>query len=359
MSWTRLVLMMGLLIGMVEGSDASPASALPTPQTPASSEGEDVPVVGRPVDLPFSEASGWFEVQAHAEPTTVQAERPLTLTLTVRAVRPPRRPPQRLDLRQLPDFAELFYIEEADEEAAQLNAHTWKFTYRLRPRRTEVSEIPSVPFVYFNPYLLTASKGFQVLYTDPIPLHVLPPETVQVPVQGPESAFVLTTGPSVLERRVPWRPPGLGVIGVVLLVPPLGCIVWYFLWQRLYPDATRLARQRRSHAARRALQALRTAEQLDVKAGAAQTAALVADYFQQRLDWAIAEPTPREVALLFAQHHFSLALTEQAVCFFQACDCARFLPSDDATRPSLMELQNAAMRLILTMEEETCSTLPS
>ncbi|GEM_PF-583449 len=324
-------------------------------------ENENIPVVGRPVDLPFSGASGWFEVQARAEPTTVQAETPLLFTLVVRAVRPPQRPPQRLDLRQLPDFVEQFYIEDSSEEVARPNDHIWEFFYQLKPRRTGIREIPGVPFVYFNPYLLTASKGFQVLYTDPIPLRVLPHETVQVPVQGPESAFVLVRGPAVLERQRPWTPPHLGTILVLLLAPPLGCIVWHLLWQRLYPDAAYLASQRRSRAARRALQALRSAPRLalspllQVEEGkgrdsAARIATIVADYLQQRLDLTLAEPTPREVALLFAQHGFSSALTEQAARFFEICDRVRFQPGETDVSPG--ELQNAAIRLILAVEGE-------
>ena len=320
---------------------------------------DDIPVVGRPVDLPFSEASGWFNVQVRAEPTTLQAESPLTFTLLVRAVRPTRRPPQRLDLRQLPEFAQQFYIEDPGEEVARPNDHVWEFTYRLKPRRTEVREIPSLPFVYFNPYLLTASKGFQVLYTDPILLHVLPHDTVQVPVQGPASAFVLSTGSAVLQRQTPWTPPRLGTIAALLLAPPLGCVVWYFLWRRMYPDAARLASQRRSRAARRALNALRSARRLDAASRAARTAAIIAGYLQQRLDLASVEPTPHEVALLFAQQGFSSELTAQASEFFETCDRARFLPADSGNGVSPSELHNAAFQFILAVEAETCAPLPS
>jgi hypothetical protein len=319
---------------------------------PASEQPDDIPVVGRPVDLPFSEASGWFEVQVRAEPTELQAETPLTFTLTVRAVRPVRRPPERLDLRQLPSFADQFYIEDPGEEAARPDDRTWEFVYGLKPRRTDVREIPSLPFVYFNPYLLTASKGYQVLYTDPIPLHVLPHETVQVPVQGPESAFALVTGLAVLERQTKWTPPRLGTIAMLVLAPPLGCIAWYLLWRRLYPDAARLANQRRSRAARRALNALHAARRLDATSHAEKTAAIVAGYLQQRLDLAIAEPTPREVALLFAQHGFSSALTERAAGFFETCDRARFQPVGAEKGVSPSELHDAAVQLILAVEGE-------
>lgn len=317
---------------------------------------DEIPVVGRPVDLPFSGASGWFEVHARAEPTTLQAETLLVFTVSVRAVRPARLPPQRLDLRELPDFAERFYIEDPAEEFTRPDDNTWEFAYRLKPRRTDVAAIPSLPFVYFNPYLLTARKGFQVLYTDPIPLRVLPHETVQVPIQAPESAFVLATEAEVLERQTPWTPPTIGMCGILLLAPPLGCLAWYLLWRRLYPDAARRASQRRSRAARRALQALNAARRLDAPEQAARTTAIVADYLQQRLDMTIAEPTPREVALLFAQHGCSSALTEQAVRFFEACDRARFLPVSEAAS---FPLTDAALQFILAVEEETCPTLHS
>jgi hypothetical protein len=320
--------------------------------SPELEQPDDIPVVGRPVDLPFSEASGWFEVQARAEPTEVQAEMPLTFTLTVRAMRPVRRPPQRLDLRQLPGFAEQFYIEDPSGEAARPDDRTWEFVYRLKPRRTDVREIPSLPFVYFNPYLLTASKGYQVLYTDPIPLHVLPHETVQVPIQGPESLFGLAGRPGVLERQMPWTPPRLATIATLLLVPPLGCVAWYLLWRRLYPDAARLANQRRSRAAHHALHALRAARRLEASAHAERTTAIVAGYLQQRLDLTIAEPTPREVAVLFAQHGFSATLTEQAAGFFESCDRARFQPAAVENRISPSELHDAAAQLILAVESE-------
>lgn len=325
----------------------------------ALSDKDDIPVVGRPVDLPFSEASGWFEVQSRAEPTTLQAETPLTFTFTVRAVRPTRHPPQRLDLRQLPDFAEQFYIEDSSEEATRPDDRSWEFVYRLKPRRIGVREIPSLPFVYFNPYLLTARKGFQVHYTDPIALRVLPHDTVQVPVQGPESAFVLARGPGVLERQTPWTPPNPGTIAALLLTPPLGCFAWYLVWRRMYPDAARLASQRRSRAARRALNSLRAARRLDAASRAARTAAIVAGYLQQRLDLASVEPTPHETALLFEQHGFSSELTEQAIDFFEMGDRARFLPVGSGETVSPAELHNAAFQFILAVEAETCSPLPS
>jgi hypothetical protein len=229
----------------------------------------------------------------------------------------------------------------------------------LKPRRTEVRALPSLPFVYFNPYLLTASKGFQVLYTDPIPLQVLPHEKVQLPIQAPEQVFVLAMGPGVLDRQTPWTPPQLGAILGLLLMPPVACVAWYLVWRRIYPDTARMASQQRSGAARRALQAIHALRRLDAQTRAARTTAIVAGYLQQRLDLTIAEPTPHEVALLLSQHDYSPALTERAAQFFDTCDRARFLPADDVTSGSDLspvELHDSAIQLILAVEEETCPT---
>ena len=311
---------------------------------------DGIPVVGRPFDLPFSEASGWFEVRASADPTTVEAETPLLFTLTVRALRPVKRPPQRIDLHQVPAFEESFYIEDSADEPARPNESTWEFVYRLKPRRPDVTEVPSLPFVYFNPYLLTASKRFQVLYTDPIALHVLPHESVQVPLQAPEDAFVLATGPGLLERQTTWR-PGLGTAALLLVTPPLLCAVWYVCWRRMYPDAARLASRRRSRAARQALSMLSAARRLPTAERAERTTAVVADYLRDRLELTIAEPTPREIAGLFEQQSCSPALTAQAIAFFEACDSTRFLPTDTAQK----DLTDLAVQFVLAVEEETCS----
>jgi hypothetical protein len=315
----------------------------------AASPEKEIPVVGRPIDLPFSEASGWFEVKARAEPTELQVESPFTFTLVIHALKPVRLPPQRVDLRQLPEFAAAFYIEDSSEEAVRPDADTWEFSYRLKPRRPGSQIVPSLPFVYYNPYLLTTNKGFQVLYTDPIALNVLPAESVKVPVYGPEIAFELATGPGELDRRKAWTMPSRLTLVVVLLTPPAGCVVWYFVWRRMYPDAARLASLRRSRAARRALNALQAVRRPQAGQHATQTANIVTDYLQQRFDLTVAEATPREVAELFEKRGCSPELVARAVQFFERCDNARFVPADG---PHVLpvELNEAAVQLILAVE---------
>lgn len=127
-------------------------------------EGEDIPLVGRPPDLPFSDASGQFRAEARAEPTVLEAQTPLILTLTVRATGAVRRLPKRIDLRQLSAVAKDFYIEDLPDPAMP-DPKTWQFAWRLKPRRADVTEIPSLPFVYYNPDILQESRRFQLQYT--------------------------------------------------------------------------------------------------------------------------------------------------------------------------------------------------
>jgi hypothetical protein len=311
----------------------------------------EIPTVGRPADLPFSEASGNFRVSASAEPIVVEAQSPLTFVLRVEALAPVRQPPRRIDLRELPAFAERFDFLEADNNGERRpNPQTWEFVYRVQPKRDDVSAVPGVPFVFFNPEIQYPRKGFQVAYTDPIPLTVRPHEVYPVPLDAPDNLLRLATGAGLLAHQQPWAPPGPWVMAFLLLAPPSLCAAWYFAWRRLYPDAAGLARQRRSLAARRALQALRGSGRLPSGQQAARVAAVVADYLRGRCDAMAVELSPAEAADCLERVGCSPALAKRAVAFFRHCDVARFAPSGT---PSVTDLPAAARRFILDVEAET------
>jgi hypothetical protein len=312
----------------------------------------EIPVVGRPVDVPFSEAAGKFEVSVRAEPTTVQAEQPLLFTLHVQATSDPkypvRRAPQRIDLSKIPAFDERFYIEDPQKDTHDAVQRVWEFVYRLKPRRKEVNEIPSVPFVYFDPAISPESKGFQRRLTDEIPLHVTVPKIVSRPRPVADLFLQTQTGPSLLAHREPWSLPSLPILIVLLLAPPFGCAGWYFVWRRLYPDAARLLKQRRSRAATLALKQLQHLPRGPTEERATHIAAAVTTYLQQRLDLPTAEPTPVEAAAYLRTAGCSEALTKRAEQFFHQCDAARFFPNATAA-----ELLAFAQQLILDLEAHT------
>jgi hypothetical protein len=316
----------------------------------ASAEAE-IPTVGRPADLPFSDASGNFRVSASAEPTVVEAQGPLTFVLRVQAFAPVRHPPRRIDLRQLPAFAERFdFLETDDNGERRPNPQTWEFVYRIQPKRDDVAAVPGVPFVFFNPEIQYPRKGFQVAYTDPIPLTVRPHEVYAVPLDAPDNLLKLAAGADLLVTRKPWAPSGPWVVAFLLFAPPAVCAAWYFAWRRLYPDAAGLVRRRRSLAARRALQSLDGMGRLSPEQRAARVAAVVAAYMRGRCDAAAVELSPTEAADCLQGAGCSPALAASAAALFRDCDTARF--ARDGSR-LVADLPASARRFILDVEAET------
>jgi hypothetical protein len=311
----------------------------------------DPPIVGRPADLPFSHAIGRFRVEAKAAPTVVEAEAPVVFTLTIEAVSSRvRRPPQRLDLKQLPAFADAFHIEDLGDR--QPTPSSWELTYRLRPRRPDVSEVPGVPFVYFDPEVVPANKGYQVRYTEPIRLQVKPREIVAVPLAVPPGTLELATGPEVLAQRRPAVLPSPPLIFGVIVLPPLGCLAWYICWRRLNPDAARQAHYRRSRAARRALQRLADARaSRPPEQAAAAIAAAVSEYLHERFDLITREPTPTEAHMLLLRNGLPRELAAKADRFYRDCDRGRFLPAHVAE----VDLRASGEELVLDLEAASCS----
>ncbi len=220
-----------------------------------------IPQVGRPTGIPFSEASGDFTIETRIDRESVQVEEPIVFVVRIMARGAFRKPPRRLPLAELPRFQEGFYIEDLPAPAS-LPAGQWELRYQLKPKSTAVTEVPSVPLAFFNPRFLSARQQFPVAWADPIPIKVQPRPVFVTPIQAPEEAFQLATGPEVLARRTarrPWSLPGPLVLVLLFAAPPLVCLGWYLVWRRLYPDTARLARVRRSRAAQLALALLRKA----------------------------------------------------------------------------------------------------
>jgi hypothetical protein len=344
-----------------------------------SSDGQDARAVGFPAGEVDSGADGrFFRVTTTAEPPALEAEEPFTFTVRITTPEPPARPPRRIDLNGLPAFADRFYIPGSDDtpddvvqaavltglSAAPLGAALlltcgalapqteWVFVYRLKPKSADVTEVPIFTFAYYDPVsqVETPEKRWHVPYADAIPLSVRNREAVAVPLHAPEWAFRLTQG-DLTERRGSWSPPGPLMLTVLLLVPPLLGWCWYLIWRRLYPDAARIALQRRSLSARRALEIIARARGLPPARRADTVAGAVAVYLRERLDFPAAEPTPAEARDHLARLSCSAALAVEADQFFRASDAARFQPAAAGAD----SLGDAAERLVLALEAETAA----
>jgi hypothetical protein len=312
-------------------------------------------VAGRPEN--FSGAIGSFHVTMQAEPTTLLAEAPLTLTVRITGTGRLEQI-ERPDLRRAwqPRFANQFQIENLqDRYLAEARAR--EFDYRLRPRSAAVKQVPRLAFVFFKPGFVPAEKGYQTTYAPAIPLIVKPAAEVPASqVQGlsptlalPDSVYQVVEGPPVLRRDQPWALPALWVLGIMVALPPVLAVFWYAGWRRWYPDAGRLASRRRSRAAQEALRALEKLEKSSSSDQALQAERIVTDYLRQRLDLAVCEPTPIEAATHLQRLGLPAALAQESAAFFTACDAARFSPGFSLDGESWSA---AASRLVQSLEDE-------
>jgi hypothetical protein len=287
-------------------------------------------VVNRPPN--FSGAIGMYRITMRAEPTELQAEEPLVLTVRITGTGPVAKL-QRPDLRQLPKFAKEFHVENLGERDL-LAESAREFTYRLRPSSAEVRQIPSLPFVFFKPGIIPDYKGYQTTYAPAIALRVRP-RTVVTPdvVKGvdarmdvPQSVYRLVEGPAVLRRDHPFSLPNPFAFASLLAIPPFLCGLWCVAWRRAHPDAGQRARQRRSRASQKALRALPSADRIKGREHAVRVGSILLDFLRERFDVAGAEPTPAEVAQHLQQAATAPALVQEVVAFLEACDAARFAP---------------------------------
>lgn len=130
----------------------------------------DVPDRGRPDT--FCGGIGSFEVEATVTPRNAQVGDPITLTMSVFGegtldliVAP--------DLARMESFKDLFRVYEPTSKSLP-NGRA--FTFTLRPESADVTELPAIPFSYFD-----VVKGeYSTVKTNPIPLTVFKSAQLQM-----------------------------------------------------------------------------------------------------------------------------------------------------------------------------------
>ncbi len=302
-----------------------------------------IPAVGQPA--PFYGAAGkGVKVEATAEPTVLSLDDTITLTLRVRNLEnaPDVRRP---DLGELDAFRD-FQVEDDPAPEAEPPG-TRVFRYRLRPRAATVTAIPAVAFPYYDPSLPQPPDRpdfpFRKARTEPIPIRVekkapkpLPVEPLDVPAFA--AAPAVATSPQV--------PHWVWWLAVVL--PPVtavgGCIVWTIL----NPAGARLARRRRSRAARTALKTLHALGR-HPPADPAAVVAAVAAYLAERHDLPGLFRTPADLARRLREAGADAATVAECEAFVREADAARFAPSPEGTGEALIA---DAERLIRRQEGE-------
>ena len=233
------------------------------------------------------------------------------------------------DLKALLPFASRFIFTDVPAPQPRADAKEVRFVYTLRPRNRAVAELPKFEFYYFNLRAAPGSDQFRRIEADAVPLTVTeaprkakPPP---LPVDGSEFLFSTPTGPEVLGRE-PLVPAWWAWV-LLTLAGPLVAVGWFVMWRRVFPDAVRLARRRRSRAARRATDAIRKAGHAADPPAAIARALLI--YLRARFTLSEAAVTPVEIATALLERQVPVDAAEQTAAVFRACDRARFAPPED------------------------------
>lgn len=251
-----------------------------------------LPEAGRPTD--FSGLVGAYSVTASAEPREVSVGEPFTLRITVNGP-PPLSLIPILDLADQPSLTSAFRVPR-DPVLPVFTPVGAMFTYAVRARSPESTQIPPISLNYFD----TAAGEYRVARSEPIRLSVRPSSAAGADEPGPDdldaeaasttaaarpSARVDTTS---LQLTGPPAAPLLTapIIAVAALVPPLClAIAWAGVSLRRRALAHPAARRRRRalRSARRRLR--RVAATTHPRDAAAAVSAvlthLAADWFDR------------------------------------------------------------------------------
>lgn len=288
---------------------------------PALVHGQEIPAIGQPTSDFYRAQGNRVRVEWQLDRTTVPEDGEFNATLVITGATNPRDivPP---DLRKLEAFESRFVIPEATHSPPAAGAKEVRFTYRLRPRNRSVDRVPSLEFHYYNPavpdgkpFPQTKAREVRILVTAPR----VKAEAVPIPLGEPEWLLAFTPRPVSLLR------PGFSgewTWIVIALAGPLVGLAWFLAWRRIYPDGARLARMRRSRAARRANDAIRHAHRTPDPPAAIRAAFL--GYLRARFPLPPGATTPGEVHSALAELGLDSEQVEAVVAFLRACDAERF-----------------------------------
>lgn len=226
-----------------------------------------VPTEGMPAD--YRGAIGRYDIATEAMPTKVKVGDQISLRLQVTGG-------DRLDLLQAPPLAQLpeltrdFKVTE-EPLAGVVNHGVKTFVATLRPLRTDVKEIPPIPFSSFDP----ETHEFVTVKSDPIPIEVSPADELSLAniisangssgkaSRGDESEEAVNPltwqfrGPAVLQSS---QPPSDTMLLAALITPPVlffglvalrqssGWLRDSSLWRRRHAERTATKRLRRAES---------------------------------------------------------------------------------------------------------------
>lgn len=141
----------------------------------------EIPTENQPED--FAGAVGRYVIDTQAADTNVQAGDPIQLSIRVRGtgkMETVAAPP----LSVIDELTNKFKVDD-QPLAGRVNRDQKLFTTTIRPIDETVTEIPAIPFTYFDP----DSGEYETSYSDPIPINVTAAEVLKLD-RAPRDASV-------------------------------------------------------------------------------------------------------------------------------------------------------------------------
>ena len=314
-----------------------------------------LPTEGQPAW--YSGAVGRYVFDVTASPTEVAVGDPITVTMRV-ADRGRRA--SNLDLLQAPALDRMPELDAdfrvpREQLGGSVEGATKVFTQTVRATNDSVTELPALPFTFFDP----GSGTYKTSWSKPIPLTVRPAtnvSTANVLSAGgapPTSRDRLSnvsggllanyTGPSLLRDQS--VKPSIGLI-LLLIVPPILFVTV------LATNQHRLRTKGDRGLARFKTAATTAHRRLEAATGSGELAAAVTGFVADRLDQPEAGLTRSDIRRLLSDHDAPEALIEEIDAFLATCEQHEFSgtssrPDDgqsDAARRCITNLQGVRLR---------------
>lgn len=316
---------------------------------------KSIPDEDRPVY--FTGAVGPHRLRITATPRKLRVGDPITLNMIVTGQ-------GRLDLLQAPPLARMSELagkfQVSDEQLAGVVEGTHKrFTHSIRPLTDEVTEIPAIPFAYFDP----DQGAFVTVYSQPIPIEVEAAERMSAaqiveaagdPAGAIRSLTQLQTGiegnyvdPALVLSQQGFRVgPGTAVLAVA---PPVVYALCMLLVQTRRRRASDVAGSRRRRARRNAEQAIQASRSIaDPAESAAALENALLHYVADRLNLPAGGLTAADAVQALGSAGADEVVVRQTHEVLDECDAWRF---GGAAAASTEGLRVRVERCIASLEQ--------
>ena len=313
--------------------------------TPFEIEVLPLPTAGRPAD--FSGLVGAYSITASAEPTEVSVGEPINLRITVSGP-PPHSLIPLIDLNTQPAIASQFRVPR-DPSLPLFTPLGAMFTYPIRARSAEQTQIPPVEMSYFD----TATGQYQTARSAPIRIKVRPSTGVDFEFEEEPEVAAASAKPSSRVDTAPlsftaasfdfssaMRSPA--AIAALTVPPAAFASLWLGAAVRRHAkaDPARRRRRRAVKVARRKLGHVPAVADIQTEAGAVSHTLtdLAADWF----DRPVGSLTSREAVELLGASDSQL--TGPLAKLLADCDRVRF--AEDASESGDVRLADRARTVL-------------